>query len=97
MLDIETNGVRGARAGSPVCASAACVEQLSVFADLKGTDVPSAERATPQVDRFCCGPVDDLELTVRSANCSQGRDIYLIGDLIQRTRNGIAERRRISV
>jgi DNA-directed RNA polymerase subunit alpha len=30
-------------------------------------------------------PVDDLELTVRSANCLKAESIYYIGDLIQRT------------
>ena len=32
-------------------------------------------------------PVDDLELTVRSANCLKAENIYYIGDLIQRTEN----------
>ena len=59
--------------------------QLSVFADLKGTDQPSAERASPQVDPILLRPVDDLELTVRSANCLKAENIYYIGDLIQRT------------
>src|SRR5436189_249348 len=61
------------------------VEQLSVFADLKGTDQPAAERAAPQVDPILLRPVDDLELTVRSANCLKAENIYYIGDLIQRT------------
>ena len=61
------------------------VEQLSVFADLKGTDTPAAERASPQVDPILLRPVDDLELTVRSANCLKAENIYYIGDLIQRT------------
>jgi DNA-directed RNA polymerase subunit alpha len=37
--------------------------------------------------RSCCAPVDDLELTVRSANCLKAENIYYIGDLIQRTEN----------
>jgi DNA-directed RNA polymerase subunit alpha len=61
------------------------VEQLSVFADLKGTESPAAERAAPQVDPILLRPVDDLELTVRSANCLKAENIYYIGDLIQRT------------
>jgi DNA-directed RNA polymerase subunit alpha len=32
-------------------------------------------------------PVDELELTVRSANCLKAENIYYIGDLIQRTEN----------
>jgi len=61
------------------------VEQLSVFADLKGTDAPVTERSSPQVDPILLRPVDDLELTVRSANCLKAENIYYIGDLIQRT------------
>ena len=37
------------------------------------------------IDPILLRPVDDLELTVRSANCLKAEDIYYIGDLIQRT------------
>ncbi|HEX9301731.1 MAG TPA: DNA-directed RNA polymerase subunit alpha C-terminal domain-containing protein, partial [Casimicrobiaceae bacterium] len=66
-------------------AASVLVEQLSVFADLQGTEVTAAERASPQVDPILLRPVDDLELTVRSANCLKAENIYYIGDLIQRT------------
>ena len=68
-----------------VFAHVAWLEQLSVFADLQGTDQPAAERSSPQVDPVLLRPVDDLELTVRSANCLKAENIYYIGDLIQRT------------
>lgn len=41
----------------------------------------------PPVDPILRRPVDDLELTVRSANCLKAENIYYIGDLIQRTEN----------
>ena len=41
----------------------------------------------PVVDPILLRPVDDLELTVRSANCLKAENIYYIGDLIQRTEN----------
>jgi DNA-directed RNA polymerase subunit alpha len=64
------------------------VEQLSVFAALEGVAEPiSAARVSPQVDPILLRPVDDLELTVRSANCLKAENIYYIGDLIQRTEN----------
>src|SRR5438132_603294 len=66
-------------------AASVLVEQLSVFADLQGTGMPAAERMSPQVDPILLRPVDDLELTVRSANCLKAENIYYIGDLIQRT------------
>ena len=63
------------------------MEQLSVFADLEGTSpITEAPRAQP-VDPVLVRPVDDLELTVRSANCLKAENIYYIGDLIQRTEN----------
>ena len=41
----------------------------------------------PPVDPILRRPVDDFELTVRSANCLKAENIYYIGDLIQRTEN----------
>jgi DNA-directed RNA polymerase subunit alpha len=64
------------------------VEQLSVFAALEGVAEPiTSARVSPQVDPILLRPVDDLELTVRSANCLKAENIYYIGDLIQRTEN----------
>jgi len=41
----------------------------------------------PQIDPVLLRPVDDLELTVRSANCLKAENIYYIGDLVQRSEN----------
>ena len=86
VVDIETNGViepeQAIREAARVLR-----DQLSVFADLEGT-APVAEASKPaQVDPVLLRPVDDLELTVRSANCLKAENIYYIGDLIQRTEN----------
>ena len=61
------------------------VDQLSVFAQLEGTAMPTEQPKSPAVDPILLRPVDDLELTVRSANCLKAENIYYIGDLIQRT------------
>ncbi len=64
------------------------VEQLMVFAHLEGEPGPFADAPTPrntQFDPILLRPVDELELTVRSANCLKAENIYYIGDLIQRT------------
>ena len=61
------------------------MDQLSVFADLEGTAPERVETASPTIDPVLLRPVDDLELTVRSANCLKAENIYYIGDLIQRT------------
>jgi DNA-directed RNA polymerase subunit alpha len=90
VLEIETNGSIGPE--EAVRASAKIlVEQLAVFAQLEGLelsvfDVP-AQRSTQQFDPILLRPVDELELTVRSANCLKAENIYYIGDLIQRTEN----------
>src|SRR5512132_1730365 len=84
VMDIETNGVIEPEQAIRYAASS-LVEKLGVFADLKGTEAPSEQRSMPQVDPILLRPVDDLELTVRSANCLKAENIYYIGDLIQRT------------
>lgn len=86
VIDIETNGVVAPEEAVRQSARI-LVEQLSVFAALEGAE-PSIEAArTPPVDPILMRPVDDLELTVRSANCLKAENIYYIGDLIQRTEN----------
>jgi DNA-directed RNA polymerase subunit alpha len=84
IIDIETNGVVEPEEAIRYAARI-LMEQLSSFADLKGTPVQIEAPKTPQVDPILLRPVDDLELTVRSANCLKAENIYYIGDLIQRT------------
>jgi len=84
VMDIETNGVVDPEEAIRYAARV-LVEQLSVFADLKGTSLPVEQPKVPQIDPKLLRPVDDLELTVRSANCLKAENIYYIGDLIQRT------------
>lgn len=85
VMDVETNGViepeQAIRDAARIL-----VGQLSVFADLEGApaEMVSSGRAAPQIDPILLRPVDDLELTVRSANCLKAENIYFIGDLIQR-------------
>jgi DNA-directed RNA polymerase subunit alpha len=85
VMDVETNGaVEPEQAIRD--AARILVGQLSVFADLEGApaEAVSSGRAAPQIDPILLRPVDDLELTVRSANCLKAENIYFIGDLIQR-------------
>ena len=84
IIDIETNGtidpeeaVR--RAGSIL------KSQLEVFVDLQGEEEAGFGRTETQVDPILLRPVDELELTVRSANCLKAENINYIGDLVQRT------------
>jgi len=84
IMDVETNGVIEPEEAIRYSARV-LMDQLSTFADLKGTPAAIEQPKTPQVDPILLRPVDDLELTVRSANCLKAENIYYIGDLIQRT------------
>jgi len=87
ILNIETNGVISAEEAIRQSARV-LVDQLSVFASLEGTEATSEAPANaPAVDPILLRPVDDLELTVRSANCLKAENIFYIGDLIQRSEN----------
>ncbi len=94
VMEIETNGAISPEEAIRESARV-LVEQLRVFAQLEGQDVadifgkPGSTASKPQgsapVDPILMRPVDELELTVRSANCLKAENIYYIGDLIQRT------------
>jgi len=95
VVDVETNGVIAPEEAVRQSARI-LVEQLTVFAALEGGAEPAIEPSGmgigggargPQIDPILLRPVDDLELTVRSANCLKAENIYYIGDLIQRTEN----------
>ncbi|MEF7615268.1 DNA-directed RNA polymerase subunit alpha [Aquincola sp. MAHUQ-54] len=89
VMEIETNGAispeEAIRASAKIL-----VEQLVVFAQLPHEDGEIFQTAQParaggNFDPILLRPVDELELTVRSANCLKAENIYYIGDLIQRT------------
>ncbi len=90
VMEIETNGAVTAE-DAVRAAAKILVEQLAVFAQLEGSELAAfdapAQRSTQQFDPILLRPVDELELTVRSANCLKAENIYYIGDLIQRTEN----------
>ena len=56
-----------------------------MFVLLETTDRAASEMEDEGIDPLLLRSVDDLELTVRSANCLKAENIYFIGDLIQRT------------
>ena len=62
-------------------------DQVSVFVDLKAIEEKEQKTEEAQIDPNLLRPVDDLELTVRSANCLKAENVYYIGDLIQRSEN----------
>jgi DNA-directed RNA polymerase subunit alpha len=84
IIDLETNGAIDPEEAIRYSARV-LMDQLSVFADLEDTNVAPIEQKQMPVAPELLRPVDDLELTVRSANCLKAENIYYIGDLIQRT------------
>ena len=84
VIDIETNGTIDPE-DAVRRAATILHEHISVFVRLEETGRSSGEVAEEKIDPLLLRPVDDLELTVRSANCLKAENIYYIGDLIQRT------------
>lgn len=84
IIDIETNGTIDPEVAIRIAGNI-LKDQLSVFVDLEGSDEEEVVETESQIDPILLRPVDDLELTVRSANCLKAENIYYIGDLIQRT------------
>ena len=88
IMDVETNGVVDAEQAIRDAARI-LMGQLSVFANLESELTEVEVKQAPQIDPVLLRPVDDLELTVRSANCLKAENIYYIGDLIQRHENDL--------
>lgn len=88
ILDLHTNGTLDPEEAVKISASI-LQRQLSAFVDLKSEQGGAQKREEPAVNPILLRPVDDLELTVRSANCLKAENIYFIGDLVQRTENDL--------
>ena len=84
ILNLETNGTIDPEEAIRTAARI-LLDQLSVFVDLKGKKDEPLPPPPVDIDPVLMQPVDDLELTVRSANCLKAENIYYIGDLVQRT------------
>ena len=84
IIDLETNGAIDPEEAIRRAANI-LRDQLSIFVDLQGAEEAVSKPQEAEIDPILLRPVDDLELTVRSANCLKAENIYYIGDLIQRT------------
>jgi DNA-directed RNA polymerase subunit alpha len=84
IMDVETNGSIDPEEAVKNAAHI-LQEQIGVFVELQGSQETTREEPEQRVDPLLLRPVDDLELTVRSANCLKAENIYHIGDLIQKT------------
>ncbi|PHS68157.1 MAG: DNA-directed RNA polymerase subunit alpha [Methylophaga sp.] len=84
IIDVDTNGTLEAEDAIKY-ASTILSDQLSSFVDFKVIEEAAVEPKQPEVDPALLQAIDDLDLTVRSANCLKAENIYYVGDLIQRT------------
>ena len=84
VMEIETNGAIDAE-DAVRRAATILHEQISVFVRLEESAQSDTQILEEKIDPVLLRSVDDLELTVRSANCLKAENIYYIGDLIQRT------------
>ncbi|MGR9087831.1 MAG: DNA-directed RNA polymerase subunit alpha [Gammaproteobacteria bacterium] len=87
IIELETNGTVDPEETIKLAATI-LHDQLSVFVDFEKVNEQIAEEPAKEEQEFdpvLLRPVDDLELTVRSANCLKAENIFYIGDLIQRT------------
>ncbi|STY30868.1 DNA-directed RNA polymerase alpha chain [Legionella wadsworthii] len=85
-IELETNGTIDAEESIRVSASI-LQRQLHAFVDMKFEESRSDNKERNDFDPILLRSVDDLELTVRSANCLKAENIHYIGDLVQRTEN----------
>ncbi len=84
IIDLQTNGTVDPEEAIRTAATI-LQAQLSAFVNLQSMEDEVAEDEEADIDPILLRPVDELELTVRSANCLKAENIYYIGDLIQRT------------
>lgn len=88
VIDLETNGTLDPEEAIRRTATI-LQQQLAPFVDLKSAMLSRETTEQKTLNPLFSRPVDDLELTVRSANCLKAENIFYIGDLVQRTENDL--------
>ena len=83
IVDIDTDGTLDAEEVLRISATI-LQHQLSAFAELGRLEEVIEEKEEVKIDPVMLRPVDELELTVRSANCLKAENIHYIGDLVTR-------------
>ncbi len=88
IIDLETNGTLDPE--EAIRRSATILQhQLGAFVELRHEEHKESSEPVDNVDPLLLRPVDDLELTVRAANCLKAENIYYIGDLVVRSENDL--------
>lgn len=86
IIDIQTNGTIDPEIAIN-SAAAILKDQLSVFMDIKSEEETVDEHVEDKIDPALLQTIDELDLTVRSANCLKAENIYYLGELVQRSEN----------
>ncbi len=85
IINLETNGTVTPQ-NALMRAATVFHEQLESFVNIHVVSQPDLEEVVePQVDPKLLKSVDELDLTVRSANCLKAEGIKYIGDLVKKT------------
>lgn len=84
IIEIETNGTVNPEETIRTAATILS-DQLGSFVNLESSEIEEAAAEEEAFDPILLRSIDDLELTVRSANCLKAEDIFYIGDLVQKT------------
>ena len=85
-IELQTNGTIDPEEAIRISASI-LQRQLHAFVDMKFEESLADKKEQNKFDPILLRPVDDLELTVRSANCLKAENIFYIGDLVQKSEN----------
>jgi DNA-directed RNA polymerase subunit alpha len=88
IIDVETNGTLDPEEAIRRCATI-LQHQLTAFAELRHEEHKQVLNEHEEINPVLLRPVDDLELTVRAANCLKAEHIFYIGDLVQRSENDL--------
>ena len=89
-IELETNGTIDPEDAIRISATI-LQRQLHAFVDMKFEESCMDNKVRNDFDPVLLRPVDDLELTVRSANCLKAENINFIGDLVQKTENELLQ------
>lgn len=84
IIDLETNGTIDPEDAINL-AAAILKDQLSIFMDIKAVDQAVEVKQEQKIDPVLLQTIDELDLTVRSANCLKAENIYYLGELVLRT------------
>ena len=90
VLEVWTNGAVSPQEAVSLAADLLS-DHLRTFSafEAKGEGIGTEEHAAPEVDprlaEMLAKPIEELDLSVRSANCLKNANIRTLGDLVQRT------------